>query len=121
MEAQVKSVLQNPKLLNGAPHHVIYNAFLNPEANRGPYPPTPLSISHDTRILFAAGSHTVGTTLMIGVYHLLRNPEAEQRLVDEVRTAWPDLNEAPSYEELEKLPFLASAFLCQSQLSLRME
>ena len=47
---------------------------------------------------------------------LLRNPEAKRRLVDEVRCgAWPDLEEAPSYEELEKLPFLASAFLFQSQ------
>ncbi|KAH9998279.1 cytochrome P450 [Russula vinacea] len=45
---------------------------------------------------------------MTGVYHLLRNPEAKQRLVDEVRTAWPVLDEAPSYEELEKLPFLTA-------------
>jgi hypothetical protein len=48
---------------------------------------------------------------MIGVYHLLRNPEAKQRLVDEVHTAWPVLNDqAPGYEDLEKLPFLASPF-----------
>jgi hypothetical protein len=48
---------------------------------------------------------------MIGVYHLLRNPEAKQRLVDEVHTAWPVLNDqAPGYEDLEKLPFLASSF-----------
>ena len=91
----------------------IKRSFLNPEVNRGHYPTTALSNSHDTRILFAAGSHTVvGTTLMTGVYHLLRNPEAKRRVVDKVRGAWPDLDEAPpSYEELEKLPFLASAFL----------
>jgi hypothetical protein len=45
---------------------------------------------------------------MTGVYYLLRSPEAKQRLVDEVRTAWPVLDEAPSHEELEKLPFLAN-------------
>ena len=50
---------------------------------------------------------------MTGVYYLLRSPEAKQRLVDEVRTAWPVLDEAPSHEELEKLPFLASVFICQ--------
>jgi hypothetical protein len=51
---------------------------------------------------------------MTGVYHLLRGPETKQRLVDELRTAWPVLDEAPSHEDLEKLPFLASAFIHQT-------
>ncbi len=46
---------------------------------------------------------------MTGAYYILRNPEIKQRLVDEVRTVWPVLDQAPSYEELEKLPFLASS------------
>ena len=106
--------MQNPKLLDDAPHQVIYGAFLNPEATKGHPPPTALRLSHEARVLFAAGSHTVGTTLMTGVYHLLRNPEAKQRVVDEVCTAWPVLDQAPSHEELEKLPFLASVFICQT-------
>ena len=125
IEAQIKRVLQNPKLLDDAPHHVIYNAYLNPEANDSEghpqAPPTALSISHNTRILFVAGWHTVGTTLMTGVYYLLRNSEAKQRLADEVRTAWPVLDQAPSYEELEKLPFLASAFICRVEFALMVE
>jgi hypothetical protein len=51
---------------------------------------------------------------MTGVYHILRNPEVKQRLVDEVRTAWPVLDQAPSYEVLEKLPYMASVFTCQT-------
>ena len=47
---------------------------------------------------------------MTGTYHLLRNPVAKQKLVDELHTVWPVLDEAPSYEQLEKLPFLVSAF-----------
>jgi len=50
---------------------------------------------------------------MTGTFHLLRNPEAKQRLLDEVDTVWPVLDQAPSYEQLEKLPFLASVFICQ--------
>jgi hypothetical protein len=49
---------------------------------------------------------------MTGVCHLLRSPEAKQRLVDEVRAAWPVLDQPPTYEVLEKLPFLASVFTC---------
>jgi hypothetical protein len=106
--AQVKGVMQNPKLLDDAPHRVIYSELLNPEAIKGLPSPTALQLSHEGRVLFAAGSHTVGTTLMTGVYYLLRNPEAKQRLVDEVRTAWPVLDQAPRHEDLEKLPFLTA-------------
>ena len=51
---------------------------------------------------------------MTGVHYLLHSPEVKQRLVDEVRAAWPILDRAPSYEELEKLPFLASVFIYQT-------
>ncbi|KAI0277337.1 cytochrome P450 [Russula aff. rugulosa BPL654] len=107
MIAQVKSVLQNPNSLDDAPHRVIYSELLNPEANKGLPSPTEMQLDHEARVLFAAGSHTVGTTLMIGVYHILRHPEIKDRLVNELRAAWPVLDEAPSYEVLEKLPFLA--------------
>jgi hypothetical protein len=50
---------------------------------------------------------------MTGAFYVLRDPEAKQRLVDEVHTVWPVLDQAPSYEQLEKLPFLASVYICQ--------
>ena len=103
--------MKNPKLLDDAPHRVIYTELLNPEAIKGLPSPTALQLSHEGLVLFAAGSHTVGTTLMTCVYYLLRNPEAKQRLVDEVRTVWPVLDEIPRHEDLEKLPFLASVFI----------
>jgi cytochrome P450 len=64
--------------------------------------------------MFTAGSHGIGTTLMMGAYYLLRSPEVKQKLVDELLTAWPVLDESPSHEELEKLPFLVSVFTCQT-------
>ncbi|KAI0277342.1 cytochrome P450 [Russula aff. rugulosa BPL654] len=114
--AQVKSIMKNPKLLDDAPHRVIYTELLNPEAIKGLPSPTALQLSHEGQVLFAAGSHTVGTTLMAGFYYLLRSPEAKQRLVDEVRTAWPVLDQAPHYEDLEKLPFLASTAVIKETL-----
>jgi cytochrome P450 len=99
--------------LDDAPHRVIYNELLNPEANKGLPPPTVSRLCDDAQNLFAAGSHTAGTTLMTGTCHILRNPEIKQRLVDEVHAEWPVLDQAPSYEQLEKLPFLASVFIRQ--------
>ena len=49
---------------------------------------------------------------MTGVHYILSNPEVKQRLVDEMRTAWPVLDQAPSYEVIEKLPYLVSVFAC---------
>jgi hypothetical protein len=103
--------MKNPKLLDDAPHRVIYSELLNPEAIKGLPSPTALQLSHEGQVSFAAGSHTVGTTLMTGIYHLLRNPGTKQRLVDELRTAWPMLDQVPQYEDLQKLPFLASVFV----------
>jgi len=105
---QIKAILQDPKLLDNAPHRIIYSELLDPEANKGHPAPTPLQLWHEAQVLFSAGSHTVGTTLMIGTYHLLHNPEVKQRLVDELFSAWPVLDQPPSYEEIEKLPFLTA-------------
>lgn len=60
--------------------------------------------------LIAASSDTVGNALAAATYHLLRNPEANKRLVEELREAIPDaesLREAnPSYDTLAPLPWL---------------
>ena len=102
--------------MDDAPHRTIYRELLNPETIKGHSVPSAKKLHHEAQVLFSAGSHTDGTALMTCVYHLLRNPEIKQRLVDEIRSAWPVLDKAPSYEELEKLPFLASYLsLYQSQ------
>jgi hypothetical protein len=43
---------------------------------------------------------------MITAYHVLHNPQVQQRLEAELREAWPILEEIPRFEVLEKLPYL---------------
>ncbi len=45
---------------------------------------------------------------MTGTYHLLHNPEMRERLFGELLTVWPNLNQPPRYETLERLPYLVS-------------
>lgn len=97
--------------MDDAPHRTIYRELLNPKAIKGNTVPSLIQLLHEAELLYSAGSHTVGTVLMTGVHRLLHNPETKRRLVEEVRSAWPVLDKPPSYEELEKLPFLASAVL----------
>lgn len=108
LKNQIEAILKNPQVMDDAPHRIIYRELLNPEAIKGRAVPTAQQLLNEAEVLFGAGSHTVGTVLMTGVYHLLRNPEVKQRLVDEVRSAWPVLDKTPNYEELEKLPFLTA-------------
>ncbi|KAI0265866.1 putative P450 monooxygenase [Gloeopeniophorella convolvens] len=108
LAAQIRGVLENPTLLDEAPHRTIYRELLNPDATKGRAVPTSLELQHEAELLFTAGSHTVAATLTIGVHYLLRDPAAKQRLVDEVREAWPVLAEPPSFEVLERLPFLTA-------------
>ena len=100
------------KAVGRCTNRVIYDELLNPEAFKELPTPTVSQLSDDAVVLFSAGSHTIGTTLFVGVYHLLRNPEIKQRLIDEVCTVWPVLDQPPSHEQLEKLPFLVSTFIC---------
>ncbi|KAH9062299.1 putative cytochrome P450 [Lactarius vividus] len=108
LKNQIEAILRSPQTMDDAPHRIIYRELLNPEAIKGHPVPTAQQLLNEAEVLFSAGSHTVGTVLMTGVYHLLHNPETKQRLVDEIRSAWPVLDNPPSYEALEKLPFLAT-------------
>ena len=110
--------MRNPQVMDDASHRTIYRELLNPEAIKGHSVPSKEQLLHEAELLFAAGSHTVGTALMTGVHHLLRNPETKKRLMDEIRSSWPVLDKPPSYDVLEKLPFLASIFLVTVQVRL---
>ncbi|KAH9018440.1 putative P450 monooxygenase [Lactarius hengduanensis] len=64
--------------------------------------------SSEAAALLGTGSDSSAIAATAISYHVLHNPEVQQRLVDELRTAWPVLEEVPRYEVLEKLPYLAS-------------
>lgn len=54
-----------------------------------------------------AGTDTVGNALMVGTFHLLRQPDTLQKLKKELSSAWPSLNGVePKLRDLEKLPYL---------------
>ncbi|KAF8270910.1 cytochrome P450 [Lactarius quietus] len=108
IKGQIEALLRNPQTMDDASHRTIYRELLNPEAIKGHSVPSVKQLQDEAELLFSSGSHTVGTVLMMGVYHLLRNPETKARLVDEIRSVWPVLDKPPSYEELEKLPFLTA-------------
>ncbi|KAH9059880.1 putative P450 monooxygenase [Lactarius vividus] len=105
---QIDEILRNPAGLEDAPHKTIYHSLLDPDANKGRPLPSRLSLWHEALALFSAGSDTTALAATTISYHVLHNPEIQQRLVNELRTAWPVLEEVPCYEVFEKLPYLTA-------------
>lgn len=72
--------------------------------------PSRLSLKQEAAALLNAASDTTSISATTITYHVLHNPEIQQRLVRELRAAWPILEDVPRYEVLEKLPYLASTY-----------
>jgi hypothetical protein len=107
---QIDEILRNPGSLENTPHKIIYHSLLDPDANKGRPLPSRLSLRQEAGALLNAGSDSTSISATTITYHVLHNPKVQQRLVKELRTAWPVLEEVPRYEVLEKLPYLASPY-----------
>jgi hypothetical protein len=106
--AQVKEVTKNPESLQDAPHRIIYHELLSPEANKENPSPDATSLYEEAQALIFGGTNTNGNVLMLGAFHLLEIPKLVIKLKAELLEVWPALENAPRFEELEKLPFLVS-------------
>ncbi|KAF7195669.1 Cytochrome P450 monooxygenase [Pseudocercospora fuligena] len=106
--AQVNEVVNNPLTLQKTPHATIYHRLMDQEANTATGVPSPGSLYEEAQALFFGGAESSGNTTMIGIYHILQSPAILKRLKDELRTIWPDRNDIPPLEQLEKLPYLTA-------------
>ncbi|KAI9805289.1 MAG: hypothetical protein M1833_005742 [Piccolia ochrophora] len=105
---RVSELSLHPKLLEDTPHATIFHDLLNPKASLDGTVPSSRSLRDEAQALVFAGTDTVGNTLMIGVFQVLAHPEVYQKLKTELSAAWPSLDEAPSWTELEQLPYLTA-------------
>ncbi|CAM1509688.1 Fc.00g000230.m01.CDS01 [Cosmosporella sp. VM-42] len=60
----------------------------------------------NTIIFLVAGSDTTAITTLYTIWECGRNPTVTGKLVGEIRTAFPDPKEIPTYEKASKLPYL---------------
>lgn len=66
------------------------------------------SLSQQGVAVWSGGWETVGTTVTLGTYELLRNPRMADRLKSELKSAWPDIRQPPSMEALDACPYLTA-------------
>ncbi|KAI0281489.1 hypothetical protein BC826DRAFT_1069969, partial [Russula brevipes] len=93
LKPRIKNILRNLRSLDDASYRTMYSEFLNPEVNKGHRTLTESQLLDEAQVLFVG-----------------------QRLVDEVRGAWPVLDQPPPPMGPRETPFLASVFAVPSGL-----
>jgi hypothetical protein len=106
LEAQIDKILANPTMLESEEHPTVYHHLIGADVE---VKVSKKALQDESAVLLAAGTDTVGNACMIGTFHLLSNRPLKDKLVSELRAAWPDLDSPLSLEKLEKLPYLVSS------------
>ena len=57
-------------------------------------------------VFLLAGYETSATTLGMVCYHLATNPDMQDKLQEEIDSAWSDEEKMPTYETVHELPYL---------------
>ncbi|KAF8866637.1 cytochrome P450 [Acephala macrosclerotiorum] len=66
------------------------------------------ALSQQGVAVWSGGWETVGTTITLGTYQLLLNPQMTNRLKSELATAWPDVQLPPSMDALDACEYLTA-------------
>lgn len=59
-------------------------------------------------VVVPAAMETTKTALVFAVFHVLNNSAILERLKAELHAAWPEIDNVPSLQDLERLPFLTA-------------
>lgn len=109
LSAQVKQLVADPSSLKQFSHPTIFQKLLDTEASNKRKALKERNLLQEAQSLLFGGSDTVSNQIMLGTWHLLESLNNTRRLKNELFEAWPVLENIPSFEELEKLPFLVSS------------
>lgn len=101
LQGQIDELKANPLRLESVPHKTIYHPLLATGTRK--------SLYEEGQAMLFGGTDTVSNTAMLLVFYVLQTPGVEERLLGELREVWPDRDaEAPSWDALEKLPYLTA-------------
>ena len=102
----MRETLAHPEILKEAPHPTIFHNLLDVE--EGAKPPSLVNLRDEALLMVFAGTDTSSTALTLGTIHILDRQDVHHRLNHELRDAWPNLYDRPTYEAMESLPYLVS-------------
>ncbi|KUL84954.1 hypothetical protein ZTR_07907 [Talaromyces verruculosus] len=60
----------------------------------------------ESSTMFFAGTDTTATSVSVGLWHLIHQPDVYARLQEELKRVMPNVDSGPSLRQLESLPLL---------------
>lgn len=109
LSKQIKHLVADPSNLKTFSHPIIFQKLLDPEASNKSKARKALNernFLQEAQSLLFNGCDPVSNQIMLGTWSLLENPGNARKLKNELLEAWPALDKIPTFEELEKLPYL---------------
>ena len=103
---QIDKLSANPNAPDLPSHPIIYRNLLDPVSHKSRGVPTRALLLEEAITLVIAATDTTGSTMTTGTYQICKNPGIYRDLKAELLQAWPNINNVPHLETLEKLPFL---------------
>jgi cytochrome P450 len=86
----------------------IFHQLLDPDAADGHVVPSIEAMTDEAGILVTASGETVGITLTMALYRILSDENVRQKVLAELKAAFPDSEVELKFAELEKLPYLTA-------------
>ena len=106
MEHQIREIKQNPEILSEYSHRTIYHEFLKDPQNV----PSDKILLDEAILFVSAGADTTSDAVTLALLNVLHNPSIHNRVREEIDGIWPQVEQCPPYEVLEKLPYLVCRF-----------
>lgn len=97
----------NPQILSDYPYPTIYHEYLRDEKNA----PSVVQLRDEAVFLVTAGTDTTGDALTVGIINVISRPHTLAKLLEELYSVWPYLEDVPRLEVLEKLPYLVRSVI----------
>jgi len=108
LRKQINDLSANPENLKQLPHQLtLYHRLIDRDSYLTSIVPSTKSLYQEAQALMFGGTDTIGNTLMVGSFHLLRQPETLARMKEELYNVWESTSpQEPGLRILEKAPFL---------------
>jgi cytochrome P450 len=88
-------------------HKTIFHQLLDPKASEGYVVPDVEALTEEMFTVLTAGGETTGHALAMTTYYVLSKADIRQKLVSELKSAFPNKKADLEYLTLEKLPYLS--------------
>lgn len=86
----------------------IFHELLTPNPVSNYVPPAIDDLKDEVVSILAAASDTTGNGMTVAAYNVIKNPIIYEKLIAELKAAFPDHNAKLDFAILERLPYLVS-------------